>query len=173
MRSSWKSKFSPRVGSQSTGGRQGAGFAILGPRLESNKPKLLYVWGRTEEDVLGTLLGREGARGYLQWLSCQTKMEIEIIIMEYSKRMELLHRWAPNAVFTTRGGLLGNGHVGIQEGDVVYVIPYCRVPIVLRPVGDRGEYIVVGAAFVLALMDGEIRGKLEQGKVELREIRLV
>jgi hypothetical protein len=35
------------------------------------------------------------------------------------------------------------------------------------PWGIRDEYIVVGAAFVLSLMDGEIRGELEQGKVEL------
>jgi len=119
--------------------------------------------GRTGEDILGTLLGGEGARGYLQWLSGPTRKGIETVSIAYSKGRKFLQRWAPNAIFTTRGGLLGNGHLEVQEGDVVYVIPYCRAPIVLRPVAGRDEHMVVGAAFVLGLMNGEVRRELEQG----------
>ncbi|KAI0386421.1 HET-domain-containing protein [Hypomontagnella monticulosa] len=54
---------------------------------------------------------------------------------------------------------LRSGHIGVirgmpQEGDKVFVIPGCAVPMLLRPT-LRGEYQVIGDCYVHGIMDGE------------------
>ncbi|KAK5708475.1 hypothetical protein LTR17_020654 [Elasticomyces elasticus] len=42
-----------------------------------------------------------------------------------------------------------------QEGDEIWVILGCHMPIILRPDGQPGQYIVVSPAYVPGLMEGE------------------
>jgi hypothetical protein len=67
-------------------------------------------------------------------------------------------------MFRTKGDLLGMGPKSVQEGDEVWVLMGAKVPFVLRPVdGGRApkRYRLVGEAFVLGYMDGEV---LEEGR---------
>jgi len=56
-------------------------------------------------------------------------------------------------------GAVGMGPKSVQEGDEVWVIMGAKVPFVLRPV-DGGKapkrYRLIGEAFVLGYMDGEV-----------------
>jgi hypothetical protein len=57
--------------------------------------------------------------------------------------------------FTTPKGFMGTGPPLAKKGDVVCVIKDARVPFLLRRHGTG--YLLVGEAFVLGLMDGEVR----------------
>jgi len=128
---------------------------------------------RTSEEILEPFLGKDGARNYSEWLSKNSQDDILIISATYRSAMGILigGTLASHVMFTTSGGLLGNGYMGLQEGDLVCVVPHCGYPILLRPAGDG--YMVVGACYVLGLMNGEIKHEVDKGKAELREIKLV
>jgi hypothetical protein len=62
-------------------------------------------------------------------------------------------------MFRTKGDLLGLGPKSVQEGDEVWVVLGTKVPFVLRPVDGGREpkrYRLIGEAFVLGYMDGEV-----------------
>lgn len=62
-------------------------------------------------------------------------------------------------MFSTKTGLMGMGPKSVQEGDEVWVALGARVPYVVRPVGKgfpERTYRLVGEAFVLGYMDGEV-----------------
>ncbi|KAF2804652.1 uncharacterized protein BDZ99DRAFT_149700 [Mytilinidion resinicola] len=61
--------------------------------------------------------------------------------------------------FTTRGGYLGIGPVGIRSGDLVCIILDADVPFVLRKSAANGagnaQFELVGECYVHGIMDGE------------------
>lgn len=66
---------------------------------------------------------------------------------------------AGRRMFRTKENLLGMGPKSTQEGDEVWVIMGAKVPFILRPVeGGKApkRYRLVGEAFVLGYMDGEV-----------------
>jgi hypothetical protein len=63
--------------------------------------------------------------------------------------------------FTTPKGFIGTGPPYAKKGDVVCFFRGARVPFLLRKKGDC--YQLVGEAFVLGLMDGEVE-ELEEAK---------
>jgi hypothetical protein len=58
--------------------------------------------------------------------------------------------------FITSGGCFGLGPRNAEEGDVVFVLLGCSVPVVLRRNGE--DWSFVGEAFVAGIMDGEVAG---------------
>jgi len=79
--------------------------------------------------------------------------------------MDILEQWnkARRAVylriqrrrfFITSSGRFGLGPRDTKDGDVVFVLFGCNVPVVLRQNGDRWTF--VGEAFVTGIMDGEV-----------------
>ncbi|RDW77857.1 hypothetical protein BP5796_05709 [Coleophoma crateriformis] len=64
-------------------------------------------------------------------------------------------------VFMTGKGYLGIGPKEMQERDVVAVLDGCRMPVILRRIGDG--YCFMGLCFVLGLMDGEAATMVEEG----------
>ncbi|KAB5585122.1 heterokaryon incompatibility protein-domain-containing protein [Coniochaeta sp. 2T2.1] len=68
-----------------------------------------------------------------------------------------LLRWRDRRFFITSQGYFSLGPLDAEEGGVVFVLFGCSVPVILRPHPDgrKGEWIFVGEAFVLGIMDGE------------------
>ncbi len=56
--------------------------------------------------------------------------------------------------FITSKGFFGLGPRNMEEGDVVFVLYGCSVPVVLRPKGKH--WSLIGEAFVAGIMDGEV-----------------
>lgn len=57
-------------------------------------------------------------------------------------------------LFSTSKNYLGVGSTSLATGDSIWIIPGCRVPLILRDVGE-GVFIVVGGAYVHGFMAGE------------------
>jgi hypothetical protein len=57
--------------------------------------------------------------------------------------------------FVTENGFLGMSGHGIRAGDVIIVVPHCRVPFLARLV-KSGFYKLVGPCYVHGIMDGEL-----------------
>lgn len=57
--------------------------------------------------------------------------------------------------FRTKHGYFGIGSQCLQEGDSVWIISGCRVPIILRRVDRSKHYRLVGGSYTHNLMDGE------------------
>lgn len=76
--------------------------------------------------------------------------------------------WSCRLVVTNQG-YLGMASSVAGTGDVIVVLVGCSVPVVLRRVKDKGEYMVVGECFMPDFMAGEV---LDGGR-ERRDIVLV
>jgi hypothetical protein len=74
-------------------------------------------------------------------------------------------------LFTTDNSAawLGTGLDGTRVGDVVCVLSGGDVPFILRQVGNKGEYKLIGEYYVAGIMHGEA---LDMG-LEEREFRLI
>jgi hypothetical protein len=74
-------------------------------------------------------------------------------------------------IFTTdnNAAILGSGLDGTRVGDIVCVPYGSDVPFVLRQVGNKGEYKLIGECYVAGIMHGEA---LDMG-LEEREFRLI
>ena len=74
-------------------------------------------------------------------------------------------------LFTTDNSAawLGTGLDGTRVGDVVCVLSGGDVPFILRQVGNKGEYKLIGECYVAGIMHGEA---LDMG-LEEREFRLI
>ena len=57
--------------------------------------------------------------------------------------------------FRTRQGYFGTGTQCLQEGDSVWIIPGCRIPLILRQVENSEHYYLVGGSYVHGVMNGE------------------
>jgi hypothetical protein len=71
--------------------------------------------------------------------------------------------------FRTQQGFLGLGTQSLREGDSVWIVPGCRVPLVLRRVGDSPRYRLVGGTVLHGFMDGEA---LQRDGVEFAVVEL-
>jgi hypothetical protein len=62
--------------------------------------------------------------------------------------------------FRTRNGYFGIGTQSLREGDSVWIVPGCPVPLILRRVESGVRYRLVGGSYVHGVMDGEfLQGK--------------
>ncbi|TID18699.1 heterokaryon incompatibility protein [Venturia nashicola] len=67
----------------------------------------------------------------------------------------------------TESGFLGMGTGFMKEGDLV-VVPFgCCTPVIIRPVGNRGEYRFVGDVYITGYMYGSAVDELDDGRREL------
>jgi hypothetical protein len=70
--------------------------------------------------------------------------------------------------FTTQSGYFGMAPASIQQGDAIVLISGLQTPLVVRPVDDGGnEYRLLGPAFVLGLMEGELWPLVERDLSDL------
>ena len=78
--------------------------------------------------------------------------------------------WKVRALITCESGRLGAGTRHVQHGDLIYVIPGCRLPVLLRP--EEHRYQVVGLAFVDGLMLGEGMEALNSGEYVMEDLQI-
>ncbi|KAH5216969.1 hypothetical protein HBH68_056640 [Parastagonospora nodorum] len=64
----------------------------------------------------------------------------------------------------TKQGMICMGSGYMTHGDIVVVPLGCSTPILLRPVGQRNEYVYVGDIYVDGYMHGEAVREMETGK---------
>lgn len=62
--------------------------------------------------------------------------------------------WAERRIGKTEKGYICNAAPDTQIGDWIAVVAGCRMPLILRPLQDKG-YRIVGHAYVMSLMNGE------------------
>lgn len=72
---------------------------------------------------------------------------------------------------------LDTGHFGlaphlVERGDKVFVLQGCSVPVVLRPVGETGQFRVVGECFVDGYWNGEAFDGVERGEFVIEDVVL-
>ncbi|KAI1449094.1 HET-domain-containing protein [Annulohypoxylon stygium] len=72
--------------------------------------------------------------------------------------------------FNTKKGRMGLGPPEIKPNDQIAILKGCHVPLILRQVGDY--MIVVGEAYVSALMNGELVSELTEGRYGLATVDL-
>lgn len=72
--------------------------------------------------------------------------------------------------FLTEKGYIGLGPESICSTDIIAVLLGCDMPVILRKAHDH--YVLVGASFVLGLMDGEAIDMLDKDKVQLQAFEI-
>ncbi|KAJ3525108.1 hypothetical protein NM208_g11783 [Fusarium decemcellulare] len=72
--------------------------------------------------------------------------------------------------FTTKQGRMGLAPAGIQIEDRVAIVKGCHVPLILRPV--ESHWVLVGEAYVMGMMDGEVISGFREGRYKTRMIQL-
>jgi hypothetical protein len=83
----------------------------------------------------------------------------------------LLNKSYGTRLFTTdnSAAVLGTGLEGTRVGDIVCVLFGSDVPFIVRQVGNKGDYKLIGECYVEGIMHGEA---LDMG-LEEREFRLI
>lgn len=67
-------------------------------------------------------------------------------------------------------GILGLAHRGSREGDEIFLLPSCSVPVILRQESDTQRYRLIGDAILPGAMFGEIWGTSLMNKARSIEI---
>jgi hypothetical protein len=62
-------------------------------------------------------------------------------------------------LFRTKQGYLGLGTQCLHESDSIWIVPGCRVPLILRQKEGSQHYRLVGGAYIHGFMDGEALGR--------------
>ena len=70
-------------------------------------------------------------------------------------------------------GYLGMAPCRARKGDIVAILFGCSIPLVLRKVGEREAWQVVGEAYVDGFMNGEIGGWRKNNCLNIKTFRLV
>lgn len=82
--------------------------------------------------------------------------------------------WAIGRLFTTRFGLVGAAQCRTRQGDEIFYLPGCSMPVVLRPSrGQDGCYKLVGGVYLDGLMVPDLRPVLKSSGAEVMNITLV
>ncbi|KAF2655329.1 hypothetical protein K491DRAFT_658648 [Lophiostoma macrostomum CBS 122681] len=76
-------------------------------------------------------------------------------------------------LMVTEQSYMGVAPCRAQQGDVVAILFGCSIPLVLRRVGSREAWEVVGEAYVHGYMNGQVEGSVRDGRREVRTFRLV
>ncbi|KAF1999112.1 hypothetical protein P154DRAFT_523517 [Amniculicola lignicola CBS 123094] len=76
-------------------------------------------------------------------------------------------------LMVTEGGIVGMAPCRARPGDMVGIVLGCGIPLVLRRVGSREAWQVVGEAYAHGWMSGEVEGEVVQGRREVVRLRMV
>ena len=73
-------------------------------------------------------------------------------------------------LITTKRGYLGLVNDGTRPGDQVCIFLGCRMPVMLRPMGEH--FLFLGECYIHGLMFGEAMEALQAGEHSLRDFVL-
>ncbi|KAF2437955.1 hypothetical protein P171DRAFT_424929 [Karstenula rhodostoma CBS 690.94] len=113
-----------------------------------------------------TLPSREAILALVKQASPEDRAAVE-------KDASMFHSHYSHALFVrpfrTREGFLGLGTQSLRDGDGVWVVPGCRVPLILRRVEGSQRYRLVGGTVLHGFMNGEA---LERDGVDFDMVEL-
>lgn len=141
-------------------------FEDISKLLESRK-FLMGDWARIQmvgRRTIGALEWTENVLPFFMQVHLKTKkpgekFQLDTIALDQFTRM--LFR----SMFLTEGGYIGVAPPQAREGDTVFFVKGSRVPLILRPRGDRWE--LIGDAYVHGVMQGEAFKEEECGELVL------
>jgi hypothetical protein len=108
----------------------------------------------------------------------QDYFDTEIVDCAYpAERVRVDIATALGAQVSRRLITLDTGHFGLapyvaERNDKVFVLQGCSVPVVLRPVGETGQFTVVGECFVDGYWNGEAWDGVERGDLRIEDVVL-
>ncbi len=76
-----------------------------------------------------------------------------------------------NYIFHTSSGFLGVDTLEGTEGDLICVLNHCKMPVILRRVGEH--YMFVNCCSVYGLMNGEAKDIIEAEGIEQQEFIII
>lgn len=79
---------------------------------------------------------------------------------------------ASRCLVTLESGHFGLAPYTVERDDKVFVLQGCSLPVVLRPVGDTGQFKVVGECFVDGYWNGEAWDGVERGEFKVEDVVL-
>ncbi|KAH7092088.1 heterokaryon incompatibility protein-domain-containing protein [Paraphoma chrysanthemicola] len=89
---------------------------------------------------------------------------------ERAVNLASMMRLSGRCVFVTADGMAGLGPTNLEKGDTVSIIFGCRLPLVLREVGQ--QFRLIGPAYVHGAMRGEYVDGIEADLVQVQEFTL-
>lgn len=93
-------------------------------------------------------------------------LRIELLTGHAFTYMELVRIYCGGRRLFETQGYIGLGPGDIKKGDVVAVLDGGKVPYMLRPFENKGEYAFLGECFVYEIMNGEVYEMCGQREVE-------
>jgi len=81
---------------------------------------------------------------------------------------DIVRRLLARKLFTTWRGYIGMGPPNLRQGDCIYILLGCSLPVVLRPCGENSERLFkfVGECYIHSIMHGEALEWLSNGDVK-------
>lgn len=131
---------------------------VLGPR---NNRSMMHRMSRRKR--MGTWLRK--AKSYVKEQEPNLRMTKHVF-----GTLSTLSRH--NSAMQTRDGLIGWGPADATPGDIVVVAMGCPMPLILRHIGDS-KYHLIGACWVLGLMNGEAVKAVKEGMKPLQTMDIV
>jgi len=125
--------------------------------------------GRSDQTILEPFLGRPDSGSYVEWPMNGDMRRGSNSYPDYSITRARISGTGYE-LLTTDQGLMGIALRGAQKGDLICVLFGSNVPFILRKIEDH--YVLVGACFVLGLVDGEAMQSLENGEVCLQKFHI-
>ncbi|RFU23968.1 hypothetical protein B7463_g12370, partial [Scytalidium lignicola] len=68
---------------------------------------------------------------------------------------------------------IGSGPEDVREGDQIYVLTGCSVPVILRKAERDNEFQLVGECYLQSVMDGEALRMRDEGKATAHDLMLI
>ena len=134
-----------------------------------NDQTLMEAFDRTITADVNLVGDRSQKHERFIWLHFQRLVTWEQLDQLNKARRAVYLRIQRRLFFTMSGGRFGLGPWDTKAGDIVFVLLGCNVPVILRPDGER--WVLVGEAFVLGIMDGEMAEVAERdGPVDSEDV---
>ncbi|KAF2190374.1 hypothetical protein K469DRAFT_721218 [Zopfia rhizophila CBS 207.26] len=147
---------------------------------EQNKSLLLGGW--TLEAIVKTVVNTQDQRLFAalppptfrgnpsqQFAGSDNTEETDCLIERFYDTVQKRSR----RLMLTNNVYIGMAPCRARQGDVVAILFGCSIPLVLRRVGVREAFQVVGEAYVDGFMNGEVRRLLHRGERDIKKFRLV
>lgn len=117
----------------------------------------------SESTVVVNMLGEQDSDENRSWLRRDWPGPY---LVDLYKNMDHENR----TVSRTEKGYLGMGPPAAEKGDLVFVLPGCTVPFVLRKI--ESGYRVIGECYTHGIMDGEAIVYVANNKLSLEELEI-
>jgi hypothetical protein len=123
---------------------------------------------RLYTQTMNVLTDADGTEGLNLWPPDKQLKQSDV--QRWQKYILFMKSCAAHGAFLiTQSGYMGLARQGTREGDLVAILHGCEVPIIIRPDGDDGEFVIVGDSYIHGAMEKQMIEKQENGMFALRD----